>query len=67
MTALFARMRCIFRGMHSPVRQPVGGFRCVDCGEAGSDLGQMGYRDVAYVRPDRYSAGRDRGGAIRSV
>jgi hypothetical protein len=35
---MFARLRCIIRQHHEPRRQPIGGFRCRDCGAAFADL-----------------------------
>jgi len=35
---MFARLRCIIRQHHQPRRQPIGGFRCSDCGAAFADL-----------------------------
>jgi len=40
---MLARLRCIIRHYHQPRRQPIGGFRCVDCGAAGADLEEMGW------------------------
>ena len=36
---MIARFLCYLRHHHNPVRHPLGGFKCSDCGEAGADLG----------------------------
>ncbi len=51
--ALFTRLRCFVRQSHIPVRHPLGGFRCGECGEAGADLDDMGYLGGGYVTPIR--------------
>jgi hypothetical protein len=35
--------RCFSRGQHEPFRHPLGGFRCRDCGLAGSTLTDFGH------------------------
>ena len=47
---MIARLRCYLRDRHNPVRHPLGGFKCADCGEAGADLAQMGVLDGGYVQ-----------------
>ena len=54
---MLAKMRCYFRSRHEPVRHPLGGFRCADCGTAGADLRDMGFE--AYVSPMRTLFSRD--------
>jgi hypothetical protein len=49
---MIARFLCYLRHHHNPVRHPLGGFKCSDCGEAGADLEQMGFVDGGYVMPD---------------
>jgi len=46
---MLAWLNCLFRGHHAPERQLVGGFRCVDCGRAGADLGEMGFENLGYA------------------
>jgi hypothetical protein len=46
---MMAWLHCLFRGYHSPERQLVGGFRCVDCGRAGADLEEMGFENLGYA------------------
>lgn len=47
------RVRCAVRGRgHRPVRYPLGGFRCADCGATGADLDAMGF-DNSRVSPVR--------------
>lgn len=43
--SLLAWVRCKMRSRHKPVRHPLGGFRCVDCGVAGADLEDLGFDD----------------------
>ena len=50
---MIARLRCYLRNFHRPVRHPLGGFKCAECGEAGADLGQMGVLDGGYVLSGR--------------
>jgi hypothetical protein len=54
------------RRRHNPVRHPLGGFRCADCGEAGADLEQMGF-DGGYVRPMRRVFSRERSEFTRTM
>src|SRR6266849_1637582 len=42
---MIAWFRCFVRNHHNPVRHPLGGFKCADCGEASADLEQMGFAD----------------------
>jgi len=46
---MLARIRCFFRNQHRPVRHPLGGFRCEECGWAGADLEEMGFVGSGYV------------------
>lgn len=50
---MIARIRCLIRRHHDPLRHPLGGFRCRDCGVLGLDLGEMGFEDEGYVTPSR--------------
>ena len=56
---MIAWLRCFVRNRHNPVRHPLGGFKCADCGEAGADLEQMGFADSGYVLPVRRLFSRD--------
>jgi hypothetical protein len=64
---MIARLLCYFRHHHNPVRHPLGGFKCSDCGEAGADLEQMGFVGGGYVMPVRRVFSRDRGEFTRTV
>lgn len=55
---MIARLRCILRQHHQPRRQPMGGFRCAECGAAGADLEEMGFAESAWVAPMRRSFDR---------
>lgn len=57
----------VFRGSHSPARTPLGGQRCVDCGLAGADMGELGFEDGGYVPPVRRLYDRDRDEFIRTT
>jgi hypothetical protein len=49
------RLRCWLRGVHGePVRQSLGGFRCLDCGFPTDE------HPEGYVDPDRMVFRRDR-------
>lgn len=50
---MIARARCFLRQRHSPVRHPLGGFRCADCGTAGADLDEMGFPGGGWARVQR--------------
>src|SRR5712692_4640301 len=63
---MIAWFRCFVRNHHNPVRHPLGGFKCADCGEAGADLEQMGFADGGYVMPIRRVFSRDRGEFTRT-
>jgi hypothetical protein len=56
---MFAWLYCALRGRHNPARHPLGGFRCLDCGEAGRDLEDMGFEGLAYVHASRRALARD--------
>ena len=56
---MMAWFRCLVRHHHNPVRHPLGGFKCADCGEAGADLDQMGFVGGGYVPPVRRIFSRD--------
>jgi hypothetical protein len=64
---MLAWFRCLLRNRHNPVRHPLGGFKCVDCGEAGADLDQMGFAGGGYVLPMRRVFSRDRGEFVRTM
>jgi hypothetical protein len=55
---MLARLRCFVRQYHQPVRHPLGGFRCVECGAAGADLDEMGFPGSGWVAPTRRTYGR---------
>ena len=57
---MMAWFLCFVRDHHSPVRHPLGGFKCGDCGQAGADLDQMGFIGGGYVLPVRRIFSRDR-------
>jgi hypothetical protein len=47
---MLAWLRCWFvKQRHNPVRHPLGGFRCADCGATGVDLEDMGFEGGGYV------------------
>ena len=47
---MFAWLRClIVKQRHNPVRHPLGGFRCADCGATGADLEAMGFEGSGYI------------------
>jgi hypothetical protein len=46
---MLARIRCFLRSQHNPVRYPLGGFKCADCGATGADLDEMGFEGAGYV------------------
>jgi len=50
---MLAWFRCFVRQHHRPSRHPLGGFKCLDCGVAGSDLDEMGFEGDGYVSPIR--------------
>ena len=56
---MLARIRCYLRTRHEPVRHPLGGFRCADCGAAGADLAEMGFEGEGYVSPLRILFSRE--------
>jgi hypothetical protein len=64
---MIARLRCFFRNQHNPVRHPLGGFRCLECGQVGADLEEMGYVDGGYVMPVRRVFSRTRGEFTRTM
>jgi hypothetical protein len=64
---MLARLRCAVRSSHNPVRHPLGGFRCVDCGFVGADLEEMGFSDGGYVMPIRRLFSRQRGEFTRTM
>ena len=64
---MLARFRCLVRSSHNPVRHPLGGFRCADCGFVGADLEEMGFSDGGYVLPVRRLFSRRRGELTRTM
>lgn len=64
---MLAWLRCLFRNRHDPVRHPLGGFKCADCGAAGADLEDMGFVGGGYVLPVRRVFSRDRGEFTRTM
>src|SRR5207253_913572 len=64
---VIAWLRCFVRNHNNPVRHPLGGFKCADCGEAGADLEQMGFVDSGYVLPVRRIFSRDKGEFTRTA
>jgi hypothetical protein len=64
---MIAWFRCFVRNHHNPVRHPLGGFKCADCGEAGADLEQMGFTDSGYVLPVRRIFSREKGEFTRTA
>lgn len=62
-----AWFRCFVRNRHNPVRYPLGGFKCADCGEVGADLDQMGFVGGGYVPTERRIFSRDRGEFTRTM
>lgn len=64
---LYRRLRCLVRGYHEPQRQPLGGFRCVDCHLAGETFDDLGFKGGSYVGPLRRTFDRGpHGGFTRS-
>lgn len=57
---MLARLRCLIRTHHRPVRHLLGGFRCTDCGAVGADLDEMGFPGMGYVSPTRKLFSRER-------
>jgi len=49
---MFASLRCFLRKHHNPMRHPLGGFKCADCGAVAEDLEEMGLGH-GYVSPIR--------------
>jgi hypothetical protein len=56
---MWALIHCWLRSHHNPVRHPLGGFRCADCGTMGVDLRDMGFKELGSVGPNRRFASRD--------
>lgn len=56
---MLAWVRCLWRNVHNPVRFPLGGFKCADCGAVGADLEEMGFVGGGYVLPVRRIFSRD--------
>lgn len=49
---MLAWFHCWLRSHHNPVRHPLGGFRCVDCGATAIDLEEMGFAELGDVARD---------------
>jgi hypothetical protein len=64
---MLAWLSCLIRNQHTPVRHPLGGFKCSHCGVAGADLDEMGYVGLGYVLPVRRVFSRDRGEFTRTM
>jgi hypothetical protein len=64
---MMAWLRCWVRSRHDPVRQPLGWFRCADCGETGLDLDEMGFEGEGYVATDRRLYSREHPSATRTA
>ena len=63
-----AAIGCWIRGRHAPVRHPLGGFTCGECGHAGAHLGAMGFPDGGYIPSVRRVFERgDAGGLTRTT
>jgi hypothetical protein len=61
--ALGAALLCaIAWRRHKPERQPIGGFRCSECGKAGAGFDDFGLD--GYVKPLRTSFSREHGGTV---
>jgi len=58
--------RCAWRGRCSPVKHPLGGYRCAVCRVAGSDYGDFDSvrRDAGYVSRTRRVFSRANGGEL---
>jgi hypothetical protein len=64
---MIALLMCLLRGRgHNPVRHPLGGFKCADCGKSGADLERMGFLDGGYVSTLRTTYDRQHGTVTRS-
>lgn len=46
---MLRRLRCLIRGFHLPERNPVGGFRCADCGKPMEHMGDGGTLSFGYI------------------
>ena len=66
MSGVFSWFYCWHRGIHEPVRQPMGGFVCALCGHAGESLNEMGFPGDGYVAPVRKVYVREDGGPTRT-
>jgi len=58
---MLAWFRCLIRSHHDPIRHPLGGFQCAECGAVGAHLGEMGFASEAYLRADRSDRFREGG------
>lgn len=63
---MLAWLKCFARNLHNPVRHPLGGFKCSDCGTTGVDLEEMGFSGSSRVHPIRRMFSRDRGEFTRT-
>lgn len=57
-----AALLCWIHGYHPPVRHPLGGFTCRECGHAGADLSAMGFPGGGYISSLRLVFQREHGG-----
>jgi hypothetical protein len=56
---MWAWFNCFFRRHHNPVRHPLGGFRCAECGTMGVDLREMGFTELGSVTRGKGFYSRD--------
>jgi hypothetical protein len=50
---MFSWFQCWLRSHHRPVRHPLGGFRCSECGAKGLDLSEMGFQELGSLSRSR--------------
>lgn len=53
---MLARIKCFFTH-HTPIKNVLGGFRCLTCGKPGENLEDFGF-DYGYVEVNRNTYGR---------
>lgn len=63
---LWRRIRCELRGWHQPVRHPLSGWRCFQCGKASADFDGLGFLGGSFVGPLRHTFSRDGAGGHQS-
>jgi hypothetical protein len=56
---MWAWLHCWLRTHHNPVRHPLGGFRCQDCGAMGVDLKDMGFTELGSLSREGKRFSRD--------